>query len=207
MIRAEKRVFKGIHYLVYYPKNFEKGKKYPAMFHLHGSGSRGHDFIEFKDSNIIKMIEEGNCPLNEGFCFIPQCSTDTWFDHFSELLELAKYLHDLPEVDQSKFNASGVSMGGYAIYQVMISLPELFNKAIVCCGGGMYWNVGSITNIKFRIFHGAHDTAVFPDESKRMYDRLVEANADVKLIIYPDRDHNAWDDTYGNMDNLRWLFE
>ena len=71
----------------------------------------------------------------------------------------------------------------------------------------MYWNSGRIKDIKFRIFHGELDTAVYPEEARRMYARLKEACADVTLTIYPDCDHNCWDKTYTNYDNLAWLFE
>ena len=97
-------------------------------------------------------------------------------------------------------------MGGYGIHSVMMCLPELFNKAIFCCGGGMYWNAGRIKNIKFRIFHGEQDIAVFPEEARRMYARLKENLAEVELTIYPECDHNCWDKTYSNYQNLEWLF-
>ena len=209
MIRVEKLEHNGIRYLLFYPKNYVEGKKYPVMFHLHGAGSRGNDFSELEGSSstIIGILEREDSPLSNGFCVIPQCGTDTWFDKFSELLELARYIYKQPFTDQTRFNASGISMGGYAIYQVMQALPELFNKAIVCCGGGMYWNSGRLKNIKFRIFHGKNDTTVYPEEAERMYARLKETLADATLTIYPDCDHNCWDKTYTNYNNLKWLFE
>ena len=207
MARVEKLEFKGIKYLLYYPKNYEEGKKYPVMFHLHGAGSRGNDFSEFAGSIILETLEKDDSPLSDGFCVFPQCHTDTWFDIFNNLLDLVKHIYNMPSVDKTRFNGSGISMGSYALYQVMQSLPELFNKAIVCCGGGMYWNSGRIKNIKFRIFHGEQDTAVYPEEARRMYARLKEACADVKLTVYPECDHNCWDKTYSNYDNLKWLFE
>lgn len=206
MIKIEKHEYNGIKYLLYYPKNYEQGKKYPVMFHLHGSGSRGNDFKEFEGSTILKILDKEDSPLSYGFCVFPQCHTDTWFDTFSELLGLVKHVYNQPFVDKKRFNASGISMGGYAIYQVMASLPELFNKAIVCCGGGMYWNSGRLKDIKFRIFHGENDVAVYPEEARRMYARLKETLADVALTIYPECDHNCWDKTYSNYDNLAWLF-
>lgn len=206
MSKVEKLEFKGIKYLLYYPKNYVEGNKYPVMFHLHGAGSRGNDFKEFEGSTILNILEKGDSPLSDGFCVFPQCHTDTWFDNFSELLDLVRHIYDQPYVDKTRFNASGISMGGYAIYQVMQSIPELFNKAIVCCGGGMYWNSGRIKNIKFRIFHGEQDVAVYSEEARRMYARLKEACADVSLTIYPECDHNCWDKTYSNYDNLAWLF-
>ena len=207
MSRIEKLEYNGIRYLLYYPKNYVEGRKYPVMFHLHGAGSRGNNFEEFEGSVILNILQREDSPLSNGFCVFPQCSTDTWFDRFSELLGLVKHLYEQPFVDQTRFNASGISMGSYAMYQVMQSLPELFNKAIICCGGGMYWNSGRLKDIKFRIFHGEQDTAVYPEEARRMYARLKETLADVQLTIYPDCDHNCWDKTYTNYENLEWLFK
>ena len=207
MSRIEKLEYKGIRYLLYYPKNYVEGQKYPVMFHLHGSGNRGTDFKEFNGSTILKILDKEDSPLSDGFCVFPQCHEDTWFSIFSDLLDLAKYIYNQDYTDKSRFNASGVSMGGYAIYQVMQCEPELFNKAIVCCGGGMYWNSGRLKDIKFRIFHGENDCAVYKEEAIRMYDRLKETLADVTLTIYPNCDHNCWDKTYTNYENLEWLFK
>ena len=206
-MKVEKCEYKGIRYLIYYPKNYTQGKKYPVMFHLHGAGSRGNNFEEFKDSIILDILEKGDSPLSEGICVFPQCHKDSWFDMFSEVIALAKHIYKEPFTDKNRFNGSGISMGGYGIYQLMESVPELFNKAIVCCGGGMYWNSGRLKDIKFRIFHGQKDEAVFPEESIRMYNRLKETLADVTLTIYPECNHNCWEKTYGNYDNLKWLFE
>lgn len=207
MTRVEKKEYRGIRYLLYYPKDYVEGKKYPVMFHLHGAGSRGVDFKEFAGSTILNILEKEDSPLSNGFCIFPQCHEDTWFSIFNDLLELVKHIYNEPFTDQNRFNGSGISMGSYALYQVMQCIPELFNKAIICCGGGMYWNSGRLKNIKFRIFHGEKDTAVYPEEARRMYARLVETCADATLTIYPECDHNCWDKAYTNYDNLKWLFE
>ena len=206
MARCEKLEFRGIHYLLYYPKDYKKENKYPVMFHLHGAGSRGTNFDNFEGSVILNALDKGDSPLSNGICVFPQCHKETWFDMWDDLLALVKEIYNRDDVDKSNFNASGISMGGYGIYQVMMCLPELFHKAIVCCGGGMYWNSGAIKNIKFRIFHGETDDVVYPEEARRMYARLKEACADVSLTIYPDANHNCWDKTYSNYDNLKWLF-
>ena len=207
MIKCEKKVFRSTQYLIYYPKDFDMNKKYPLLFHLHGSGGRGKDFKGFEDSSILCLLHQEDSPLSKAVCVFPQCHDDTWFDNFNELLDFLKEMVNLPFIDKSRVTGSGISMGGYAIYQVMMSLPELFNKAFVCCGGGMYWNAGRMKNIKFRIFHGEQDGAVYPEESRRMYARLKEAGADVKLTIYPECDHNCWDKAYKDFDNLSWIVE
>ena len=207
MANFEKKHFRNTKYLIYYPKNFDPKKKYPLFFHLHGAGSRGNDFKEFEGSTILAMLNRGDTPLSEAVCVFPQCHDDTWFDEFNELLDLVEETVKLPFVDKKRATGSGISMGGYAMYQVLMCKPELFNKAFICCGGGMYWNNGRLKNIKFRIFHGEKDTAVYPEESKRMYARLLEAGADVKLTLYEDLDHNCWDASYTNLDNLKWIVE
>ena len=203
----EKKVFRNTQYLIYYPNDFDKNKKYPLLFHLHGAGGRGRDFEGFQDSSILCLLDKRNTPLSKAICVFPQCHDDTWFDNFNELLDFTKYIVDLPFVDKARVTGSGISMGGYGIYQVMMSLPALFNKAFVCCGGGMYWNAGRMKNIKFRIFHGEQDGAVFPEESRRMYARLKETGADVTLTIYPECDHNCWDKAYTDIDNLSWIVD
>ena len=163
MANYQKKQFKNIQYLIYYPNDFDENKKYPLFFHLHGAGGRGKDFSGFNDSTILHIVnnreQEGN-PLSKAVCVFPECHTDTWFDEFDELLEFTKEMVNLPFVDQKRVTGSGISMGGYGIYQVMMSLPELFNKGFVCCGGGMYWNAGRLKDIKFRIFHGEQDLSV-----------------------------------------------
>ena len=204
-MRIDKKTFKGIRYLLFYPVNYVEGKQYPVVFHFHGAGGRGTDFKEFKGSVILDILSREDSPLKDAFFVIPQCHTDTWFDIFNPLLELVKHIYDQPFTDKARFTGSGISMGAYTLYQVLMCLPELFSKALVCCGGGMYWNSGRIKDIKFRIFHGEKDTVVYPEEARRMYARLLDTNADVVLTIYPECDHDCWTKTYNNYDNLSWL--
>lgn len=204
-MKIEKKEYQSIRYLVYYPKNYVEGKKYPLFFHLHGAGSRGNDFSAFNDSVILSVINKEDSPLSNCICVFPQCHTDTWFDIFSELLSLVKEIYNWPNVDQSKLLASGISMGGYAIYQVMMSLNTLFHKGIVCCGGGMHWNAGRLWNIPLRIFHGQNDPIVDVQEAIWMRDKINESCGQAVLTIYPDCEHNCWDKTYLNYDNLEWL--
>ena len=207
-MRVEKHEYQGIKYLLYYPKNYVEGKKYPVFFHLHGAGGRGQNFEGFKDPSVIlDTLEREDSPLSECICVIPQCHEDSWFSIFNPLMELTKYIYNADFTDRNRFNGSGISMGGYGIYQLMMCLPELFHKAIVCCGGGMYWNAGRLKNIKIRIFHGDKDRTVYVNEAENMYKKLVEVGADVSLTVYPNCDHNCWERTYLNYENLFWLIK
>ena len=133
---------------------------------------------------------------------MPQCGADSWFDVFEQLQSFCRYVYKRDYTDRARFYATGVSMGGYACYQLMMSMPELFTAALVCCGGGMYWNGGRLKNIFIRAFHGAKDTVVYPEESKKMVDSIGKK---AELIIYDDLGHDCWTRTYGNADNYKWL--
>ena len=98
MARCEKLEFKGIHYLFYYPKNYVEGKKYPVMFHLHGAGSRGTNFDNFKGSVILNALDREDSALSNGFCVFPQCHKETWFDIWDNLLGLVKEIYNRKDV-------------------------------------------------------------------------------------------------------------
>ena len=84
MARCEKLEFKGIHYLFYYPKNYVEGKKYPVMFHLHGAGSRGTNFDNFKGSVILNALDREDSALSNGFCVFPQCHKEAYQDQLKK---------------------------------------------------------------------------------------------------------------------------
>ena len=199
---CEEKEFAGIKYCLYKPENFDKTKKYSTIFFTHGAGSRGDDLeIIKKHSVILKLTEHAaNCVI-----FAPQCATDTWFDKFESLIALAKHAYSQPFVEQKRFYGSGVSMGGYGMFQLMSSVPELFAAGIICCGGGMYWNAARLKNIALRLFHGEKDEVVYPEESKRIYAALKSCGGNAELIIYPECDHDCWSKTYANDDNYDWL--
>ena len=204
MIQQE--CYEGVMYLVRYPEDFDSCRRYPVIFHTHGAGGRGNDVSVFKTVGVLKEAVNGNPCLDDCIIVAPQCSANTWFDVFERLIALCKYVYTLEYVDKTRFYASGISMGGYAIVQLMMSCPELFAAGIVCCGGGMYWNAGRLKNISLRFFHGAQDKAVYPEESLHLCAEICAQGGDAKVTIYPKNDHNCWDDTYSNPNVYEWLF-
>lgn len=201
MIFEEKQDF-GIKYVMWKPTCFDEKKKYPVIFFTHGAGSRGDDLEIIKNHvSVTKIIKQAQ----NAIIVAPQCRLNSWFDVFGNLLSLIQMIYDLPFTDKTRFYGSGVSMGGYAMYQLMESRPELFTAGIICCGGGMYWNAERLKNIRLRIFHGEKDEAVYPEESRRMHEKILAFGGNAELMIYPECDHNCWDKTFDNSDNVNWL--
>ncbi len=199
IIRKEK--FKRINYYIY---SNNESENVPVIIHIHGAGSRGNDIQLAIDSNpIIKYAEN----LNGGFPFkvyAPHCYADTWFDIFEQLLEFIEYVKS--QESGSAIFLTGISMGGYCSWQLLESKPNLFKKAIICCGGGMYWNAGRIKT-PVRAFHGKLDGTVFVEESVKMCEAVKREGGKAELTIFDDLSHNCWDRTFLIKDNYDWLLK
>ena len=200
------KCFENLKYVVFLPDDFDKSKQYPVIFHTHGAGCRGTDTAVLRTVGVIKQAINGDQALENCIIFSPQCYANTWFEIFEQLIRFAKYTASLPYVDKNRFYASGISMGGYAIVQLMMSCPELFAAGIVCCGGGMYWNAARLKEIPIWFFHGAQDRTVYPEESLHLCAKICAAGGNARVKIYPHNAHNCWDDTYSDKNVYEWLF-
>ena len=202
-MRKEIHEFEGLKYIISYPSNYNENQKCPTILFLHGAGSRGEDITQLKSNPYFLITDK-----LDDFSFItiaPQCNLNTWFDVFESLKKFVLNIMKFDFVDTDKFYLMGASMGGYAVWQLAISMPECFSAIVPICGGGMYWNAGRLTGVPIWAFHGQKDTTVFVDESKKMVDAVNNAGGNARLTIYPGNGHDAWSDTYSNIGLYEWL--
>ena len=198
----EKKIFCGLEYLVAYPNKYDSEKKYPLIFHFHGAGTRYTSFDQLKTCLIFPTIDE----LELDFIVVaPLCCRETWFDYFETLTGLVEEITTHKNADPDRFYVMGASMGGYATWQLAMSIPEYFAAIIPICGGGMYWDTMRLTEMGVWAFHGALDITVRPEESQKMVDGINKRGGNAKLTIYPDREHDSWTPTYSNPEVYEWL--
>lgn len=193
----------GLKCVIGYPTSYEKGHKYPVIIFLHGAGSRGEDIEILKNNPYFKIISQ-----HKNFSFIsvaPQCSKNTWFDQFEALKRMTEEITTYDFADSARIYLMGASMGGYAVWQLAMSMPEIFAAIVPICGGGMYWNAARLTNIPIWAFHGALDKTVLVEESVKMVDEVNRKKGHAKLTVYPNNSHDAWSDTYANFEVFQWL--
>lgn len=202
MINVFKERIGEFNYLRCTPADFSADKKYPLIIHFHGAGSRGDDVEILNNQSIVSYAK--NADEFPFVMFLPQCSANTWFDVFGQLRDFVKAVVNLPYVDKTKIYLSGVSMGGYASWQMLMSEPDIFRKAVICCGGGMYWNAARI-KIPVWAFHGTDDTTVLLEESKKMVNAVNRSGGNAKLTEYDGIGHNCWERTYSNPEIYAWL--
>ena len=194
-----------LRYVIRYPDGFSNEKKYPIILFLHGAGGRGDNIDKLLSNPFFVLTEK-----HEKFpfvCVAPLCSKNTWFDMWEHLEKLVTEISSLPFADKDRIYLMGASMGGYATWQLAMSMPEYFAAIVPICGGGMYWNAGRLVDVPVWAFHGAKDTTVLLDESVKMVEAVKHHGGEAKLTVYPENSHDAWSDTYSNPEVFDWLLK
>lgn len=202
-MRYEINEFKTLKYITAYPGGYSKGKKYPIIFFLHGAGTMGTDAEKVIENPYFKAIEK-----YKDFPFItiaPHSGENTWFDVLETLKELVINVSKSAFADSKRIYAMGASMGGYGVWQLIMSLPEVFAAAVPICGGGMYWNAAKAQDVSVWAFHGENDNVVFPEESKKMVEALKNAGGNARLTIFSDTNHDSWNKVYSDRKVFEWL--
>ena len=191
-------------YLIDYPNNYEEGKKYPVLIYLHGMG------------NVGKGVERLStvCPVNrermsDDMPFVivaPACNEHNWIITFESLLGFVNNIINSSFADKSRIYLSGSSMGGYTCWNMLIAKPQWFAAAVICCGGGMYFDAERI-DIPVIAVHGELDTVVLPRESAIMVEKINSCGGNAKLILHLDLGHDVWTRTFTNKKTYKWLLD
>lgn len=195
-------IFEGLEYLMSFPNNYDNTKKYPLLIYLHGAGTRNTNYEWLKRPVIYNTLDEHGL---EFIVVAPLCRKEAWFDHFETLIRFVDYISGHENVDPSRVYLTGNSMGGYATWQLAMSIPEYFAAIVPVCGGGMYWDTKRLAEMGVWAFHGALDITVCPEESEKMVNGINKRGGNAKLTIYPDREHDSWTPTYSNPEVYNWL--
>ncbi len=193
-------------YLLYLPDEpIREGERLPLIFYLHGAGSRGDDLSILIRNGLPGMILRGEFHYR---CIVvaPQCPEEmVWLYYIRELRELADFAAGEYPADPDRIALTGLSMGGFGAWELAACAPERFSCLAALCGGGMSWRASRLANMPIRAFHGGKDPVVPPVYSRLMVDAVNECGGNAVLTIYPEDEHNCWDDTYQRSDAIEWM--
>lgn len=191
-----------VHYLLHIPKTAPVNGSYPLLLFLHGSDERGNDLSLLKRHGPPSFLDN-----KSDFPFVvvsPQCPADKNWDT-QNLLTLLDHIEVSLPIDKNKIYVTGLSMGGFATWNLAQAAPERFAAIAPICGGGNLDRVCIMRDVPVWAFHGAKDMAVPFEESERMVQRLKEFGSDVKFTLYPDVGHDAWTKAYQDQQLYDWL--
>jgi predicted peptidase len=181
--------------------NNKKDTKWPVVFFLHGVGERGTDINQVKNVGIMKVAS------GKPFLIIaPQCPADEWWNLKSlEILYkevMAKY-----NVDINRVYLTGLSMGGFGVWDWSAAYPEKFAATIPICGGGNASYAAKLKDMPIWDFHCADDPTVNVSNSRDMVKALKAVGSKILYTEYPTGGHDAWTRTYANADVYTWLLQ
>ncbi len=220
---------KAHRYRVFLPSTQAGGDTPPMIVFLHGSGERGDDGAKPTNVGIGPYIRAhlDSFPAIVVFPQAPEGSE--WSTHVD--LVLATLDAAVREFDgaPSRIYLTGLSMGGYGVWDVALAAPGRFAALAPVCGGVRPPRkerdtlfVAAVANeadpyaaiarrlhdVPTWIFHGAKDDLVPPDDDRKLAAALRAAGApDARYTEFPDANHNSWDPAYSQTPQFwAWLF-
>lgn len=192
----------GYNYLFYTPRSYELRGKWPLIVFLHGAGEKGNDLELLKRNALPGKLEQ-----LEDFPFIvisPQCPRGSYWSA-GLLFDLLDEVEKEHRVDRDRIYATGVSMGGYGVWDMAGLQPWRFAAAAPICGGGNPMLAEKLKRLPIWVFHGAMDEIVPLSESESMVNALRAVGGEIRFTVYPDSGHDSWTRTYERTDIYEWL--
>ncbi len=192
-------------YLTYLPRAEKPAAGWPLLVFLHGSGERGNDLGLIKKHGPPRLV--GSLPaLDSFFMLAPQCPSGRWWDTVAlkDLIDQTVARHP---VDAQRIYITGISMGGFATWNLLKEHPSLMAAAVPICGAGDPASVARFKAVPIWAFHGEKDEAVDVQRSIEMVDALKKVDGRVKFTLYEGVTHDCWTQTFDNPALYAWLLE
>ena len=220
----------SIHYRILFPENFNPAQKYPVLFVLHGRGESGSDNEKQLTHGARLFLRDDIRKNFPAIVVFPQCPADSYWANVNittndkgkrkfsfveagkptramrALQGMVKDFLKKPFLDKKQVYVGGLSMGGMGTYELLRRQRRTFAAAFAICGGDNTNNIKKYQNVPLWIFHGGKDDIVDPAFSMAIAERLKTVGDEVKFTLYPNANHNSWDNAFAEPDLLPWLF-
>ena len=178
---------------------------YPLMVFMHGAGERGDDLELVKKHGPPKLA--GTKPeLNKFIIVSPQCPVGRMWDIVA-IKGLIDHTLKTQPADKNRVILTGLSMGGFATWDLLAAHPDLAVAAVPICGRGNPATAEKFKHVPIRVYHGAKDEAVPQKKSDEMVEALRKAGAKPEYTIFPDAGHDSWTAAYADPKLYEWMLE
>ena len=198
-------------YRLILPKDYDESKEYSLLFFFHGAGERGNDnekqffhCVQYLADNMPEtIIVAPQCPEGEQWVDTPWANGAYSIeavpesDQMKAVMELLEQLKTEYSVDTDRIYASGISMGGFGTWDVMMRHNDVFAAAIAVCGGGDISQAENLVDVPLFVFHGDADTAVPVSGSRDTVQAIKDAGGTkVEYVEYKGAGHGIWNDAF-----------
>ena len=211
-------------YRLYVPEKAPEDKKErPVLIFMHGAGERGSENC-LQITVALPVLAKTNPELKDFIIIAPQCPAETqwvyspWMnvnysgDEIPESWQLRTVMKILDSVcdeyggDRDRVYVMGLSMGGYATWDLISRHPNVFAAAMPICGGADPSKAEILKSIPIHTFHGAEDPTV-PVQGTRNVCEAIKAAGGTKLTYteYEGVGHNSWDLACSAEGMVKWM--
>jgi len=212
---------------VFVPRDWSADRSWPVVLFLHGSGERGNDNEAQLKQGLPPWLEKHGTDF-PAVVVAPQAPDNTVWSGEVERAAVAALEKSIATYhgDRSRLYLTGLSMGGYGVWQVAVDHPGMFAAAAPICGGivglddmpelKVYgvpahadpyaWVAKRVKPTPVWIFHGAIDDQVPPADSRAMNKALSKAGDEVRYTEFPGVNHGSWVPTYDSPELWPWMF-
>jgi poly(3-hydroxybutyrate) depolymerase len=210
-------------YVVYLPENWNPNQRWPVILFLHGSGERGSEGLDQTQIGLPQAIRIH--PERWPFVVVmPQVpfSHHHWTDPDMMAIAIDALNNEVKEFhgDPDRLYLTGLSLGGYGVWEIAKTYPHRFAAIVPVCGG-VFWSyqpdrwrevstlpeeyAHAVGRTPTWIFHGADDPVVNPRQSQLMFQALKTDGGDVRFWEFAGVRHNVWDRAYAEPQLPHWL--
>ena len=215
-----------LNYRIYVPENYSAENKYPVLLFMHGAGSIGDDNKAQLNAGLPEAFNMSTCGIYDCIVIAPQCPTgnkwvdvSTWndcsystdlipeTDELKAVMDLLGTIKKTYSTDERRYYVTGLSMGGFATWDLITRHPDVFAAAVPVCGGADYRKAELIKDMPIWTFHGLKDPTVPYTGTKKMVDELTALGApNLKYTEFPEMQHDIWNTVYMSFMTWSWLF-
>jgi len=215
-------------YQVFVPSRQAGGKHPATVLFLHGSGERGTDNRRQVDVGLGPFVR-AHAATFPAIVVFPQSPEGTSWTGTQARTALAALEASLDEFggDDDRIVLTGMSRGGYGVFELAIMEPRRFAALVPVCGGitqppalQEHLQVESVSlapdpflaaaqklqKLPVWAFHGGKDDVVTPDQSRHIVEALRNLGGNVRYTEFANLGHNAWDAAYATPELWTWAF-
>lgn len=215
-------------YQVFVPALSAAGDHPAVILFLHGSGERGRDNRKQLAVGLGPRIL-AQMDRFQAIAVFPQAPENTAWTGASARMAIAAMDAATREFqgDTRRTYLTGLSMGGYGVWELALMQPDRFAALVPICGAikplpdepalqvtqvagerDPYARIAErLRAVPIWIFHGARDDVVPPEDDRRLVAAFKAIGAtNMHYTEFPEANHNAWDPAYGMPELGRWVW-
>ncbi len=199
-------IYKGVAFRLKYPKSYNPsapdGKKYPMLIFFHGLGEASpitdNEFhLLWGAEYFAQSVENGTY---DGYVLMMQSQGFWGGGHYAFAKELAEYMITNNKLDPFRTTVNGLSSGGQGTWEMYLNNTNFIVGAIPMSSCAFYYrSIETVNKVKFTPFwnaHGGLDGSPSPYTCYEVRDSMLAAGANYKNIMYPNKGHDTWNETF-----------